>query len=320
MKDFLSKLYFKLRVFAVPIILMAIFVQLLTINNNLSKQVANMFVKAPPYFLANKLIVPILKKTVLGESSFKKNLFSAEAAVVMDGDSKVLIFSKNENLRFSMASTTKIMTALVGLKYFKLNDILTVYEQDIEGVNVGFKKEQKYRFRDVLYAMLLPSGNDAALTIAQNYLDGEEAFVTKMNEAAQSFYLRNTHFSDPIGLTDEGDYTTAYDLARLTSIALKNPTFAQVVSTKHTIISDTLGLEIFSLFNLNKLLDQPGITGVKTGFTEEAKGVLVTSKNESGHTIIIVVMRSKDRFADTNYLLQLVSEGIVYKPIYYPSK
>src|SRR3989344_407700 len=152
---------------------------------------------------------------------------TAKAVVIMDKDSKVVLFSKNPNLLFSMASTTKIMTALVALDYYKDQDILTVKTEKVEGVNVGFKVGEKLKFENVLYAMLLPSGNDAALALAQNYLPagkaglgGEEAFVKKMNEMARSLKLNNTNFADAIGLEDSRDYTTPLDLARLASIAL----------------------------------------------------------------------------------------------------
>lgn len=318
MKDFLFRFYKKHRFLALPVVLIAVLVQLFAINTTLYKQINNMIIKNPPVLFSNKLFVPVLKKTVLGESTFK-NSFSAEAFVVMDSDSKVLLFAKNENLRFSLASTTKIMTALVGMDYFKMDDILQVFEESVEGVNAGFKKGQRFLFRDILYAMLLPSGNDAAASIAQNYPGGEVEFVKKMNEKAKKFFLENTHFSDSTGLDDTLDFTTAYDLAKLSSFALKNPVFADIVSTKHKIITPLSGDDSLSLFNLNKLLGKEGITGVKTGFTEEARGVLVTSKKEGEHTIVIVVMHSSDRFADTNYLLRLILGSVVNKPIYFPS-
>lgn len=238
---------------------------------------------------------------------------SAEGAVVMDADSKVVLYQKNPNLRFSSASTTKIMTAITALNYFHPNDILTVKNATTEGVVLGLKTGQKITFENLLYALLLPSANDMAFTVAQNYIP-IGGFVRKMNQNAAKFNLYNTHYVDPAGLEDDGDYTTPLDLARLASIAMKNETFARVVSTKEKTILDLEG-NSYSLKNLNKLLGIDGVDGIKTGFTQGAGQVLVTSKKEGTHTIIIVVMGSEDRFLDTEKLLSLVSGNVTYVPI-----
>jgi len=247
----------------------------------------------------------------------KENLreITAQAAIVMDDDSKVILFAKNENLRFSMASTTKIMTALTALDYYKLNDILTIKTSNVEGSLVGFKTGENFFFQDLLYAMLLPSANDAAVAISQNYNGGELEFMKKMNEKAYAFNLFNTHFSDPTGLVNDGDYTTVIDLARLSSIAMKNNVLQKIVSTKYKTIANLEGTKTYSFENLNKLLGEYGVNGIKTGFTEEAGGILATSKIEKGHRLIIVVMKSEDRFSDTKKILDLVSGNITYLPI-----
>ncbi|MBI4089584.1 MAG: D-alanyl-D-alanine carboxypeptidase [Candidatus Levybacteria bacterium] len=242
---------------------------------------------------------------------------TAKAVVVMDSDSKVLLFTKNPNLSFSMASTTKIMTALVALEYYKMDDILTIKTEKVEGVNVGFSEGEKLSFENILYAMLLPSGNDAALAVAQNYPGGEVAFVKKMNEKAKSLHLVNTNYADAIGLDDNKDYTTPLDLTYLSSAALQNKIFASIVATKTKEITDITGENKYVLNNLNKLLGVSGVNGVKTGYTTEAGQVLVTSKVEvdslnKAHTLIIVVMDSLDRFWDTSKILYLLSENINY--------
>lgn len=239
---------------------------------------------------------------------------SAEAALVMDADSQVVIYSKNPRLRFSPASTTKLMTALTAFQYFHPTDILLIKSSNVEPVVVGFQEGQKVRFIDMLYGMLVPSGNDAALAIAQNYPGGESAFVDQMNRNANFFHLFNTHYGDPIGLTDDDDYTTVVDLARLTSIALENPTIRQIVGTKYTSIS-TLDGTVFPLENTNILLGEDGVMGVKTGYTEGAKEVLVSSVVRGTHTFIIIVMRSDDRFADTKTLISSVVDTITFQSI-----
>jgi D-alanyl-D-alanine carboxypeptidase (penicillin-binding protein 5/6) len=171
-------------------------------------------------------------------------------------------------------------------------------------------------FENLLYAMLLPSANDAALTIAQNYPGGQSAFVKAMNDKAETLELYNTQYADPAGLADEGDYTTPFDLARLASFAMQNAEFRKIVGTKEITISDVSDSHVYDLQNLNILLGQDGVNGVKTGYTEEAGQVLVTSKEDQGKTIIIVVMGSDDRFTDTQILLDLVSNNLTYLSIH----
>lgn len=250
---------------------------------------------------------PILETSIIPQ-------ISAEGVVVMDADSKVVLYEKNPNLRFSSASTTKIMTAITALNYFKPDDILTVKNTTNEGVVLGLKEGQKITFDNLLYALLLPSANDMAFTIAQNY-DSQGGFIRKMNQNAAKFNLYNTHYQDPAGLEDDGDYTTPLDLARLASIAITNEKFAKIVSTKEKTIVDLEG-NSYSLKNLNKLLGVDGVDGIKTGFTQGAGQVLVTSKKEGTHTIIIVVMGSADRFFDTEKLLSVISGNVTYLPIH----
>jgi D-alanyl-D-alanine carboxypeptidase len=237
---------------------------------------------------------------------------SAQAALIMDSDSKVVMYAKNSTLRFSMASTTKLMTALVALEHFKPNDILTVYTSQVEGVNVGFEVGEQIYFEDALYAMMLPSGNDAALLIAQNYPGGFETFITKMNEKAVALRLVNTHYADPSGLNDDGNYTTVVDLARLFSTVVEHPRLSLVIGTRSRIMSNVAGTKVYNLENLNRLLGYYGVTGGKTGYTEGAGGVLVTSAVSNGHTFIVVVMKSIDRFVDTETLLSYVVSDITY--------
>lgn len=247
---------------------------------------------------------PILRTSI-------EPVITAKGAVVMDADSQVVIYSKNSNLRFSSASTTKIMTALTALDHFSLNDILTVKSATSEGVVLGLKEGQKITFGNILYGLLLPSANDAAFVIAQNY---GQNFVVNMNRNAAKLNLYNTHYKDPAGLEDDEDYTTPLDLARLSSIAIKNVVFSKIVGTKDKTIADEEG-QTYNLKNLNKLLGFDGIFGIKTGTTEGAGQVLVTSKKKGTHTLIIVVMGSEDRYSDTQKLLNLISDNITYLPI-----
>lgn len=259
---------------------------------------------------------PVLK------SGFQPNV-SAKGVIVMDADSKIPLYSKNPHLRFASASTTKIMTALTALDVFKINDSLTVKTATEEGSVIGLKEGEKFSLESLLYAILLPSANDAALVIAENHPQGSEAFVKKMNENAKKWNLINTKFRDPAGLDDTG-YTTPFDLARLASIAVKNRTIAEIASKREkTIFTEDFSNSYF-FENRNKLLGVSGIDGLKTGYTEEAGEVLVSSRfepliEESGkerHKIITVVMGSKDRFEDTLILTDFIAGNVNYLAIH----
>lgn len=301
-------------IFLFPLVFFFFLLNLLTLHYELDKQTKSQQVLPTPLVQA---IAPYpIFKSVLGESSLEENSelipLSSEAAIVLDDTSKVVLFSKNSKLRFSTASTAKIMTALTALDFYKMDDILTIKTEKVEGVVVGFEIGEKVKFIDLLYAMLLPSGNDAALAIAQNYEGGQEAFVEKMNQKTAEYHLVDTHFSDAVGLLDQGDYSSAFDLANLSSILMHNSTLSEIVGTKQKIITTLNGNE-YKLSNLNKLLGSYGVEGIKTGFTYEAEGVLATSTAQNGHRIIIVVMKSKDRFFDTTLLLKMIEDNLSYK-------
>jgi D-alanyl-D-alanine carboxypeptidase (penicillin-binding protein 5/6) len=229
----------------------------------------------------------------------------------MDTASKIVLFSKNPNILYTMASTTKIMTALVALEHYKLDDILLVISTNAPPAVVGYPLGERVRFIDMLYGMLLPSGNDAAVAIAQNYPGGEKAFIQRMNDKAKELGLFQTHFNDSSGL-DNGNYTTPKELAYLTTVALQHPIFSHIVSSKEKLTTNVTGNKRYPLVNLNQLLGSYGVNGVKTGFTPDAGGMLVTSSTYNGHTLVYVVMKSDDRFGDTEKLLEKTYGKINY--------
>jgi D-alanyl-D-alanine carboxypeptidase len=237
---------------------------------------------------------------------------SAESAIILDRGSQVILFSKNSQLRFSMASTTKIMSAMIALSHYKSNDILTIKRSYVPGSGLNLYEGEKFRFIDLIYAMLLPSANDAAQAIADNYPGGSDAFVEQMNIMAKKLHLTNTHYSDPVGLDDDGDYSTVVDMSRLASYAISNPEFVEVTSTKYKTIADVNFTRQYPLANTNELLGIDGVTGIKTGTTEGAGQVLVTSVVKNHHTYIIVVMESDDRFGDTSMLLNFIDGNVKY--------
>ncbi len=230
---------------------------------------------------------------------------SANAILVKDLDTDTILFQKNVNVPLPIASTTKIMTALVAEDFFKPNSVLTVENAtNTGGAVAGLVAGEKLSYRSVLYAMLLNSGNDAAFTIAENYPGGVSAFVAAMNQKARDLHLRNTHFANPAGFDDPAHFASAADLSEITAEALKYPQIARVVSTKETEITSIDKQYIHKLHNLNKLLSSvPGVLGVKTGYTELAKENLVTLVERENHRILTVVLGSGDRFGDSTKLI-----------------
>jgi len=245
----------------------------------------------------------------------KPPLLTARSAVVMDKNSSVVIYAKNENLWILPASTVKIMTALVALDYYQPEEVLVVGEVNDFGQTIELIPGERITVKNLLYGLLVSSANDAALVLAQNYPGGQKAFVTAMNRKAAALNLGNTYFANPTGLDsdEEGNlltdfsYTTALDLARLTVEAFKNPLFSQIVKTEEITITDVSGKITHQLFNLNQLLGKvEGLKGGKTGWTEEAGECLVTYTEKESREIITVVLGSQDRFGETKKLIDWV--------------
>ena len=242
-------------------------------------------------------------------------LLTADAMVVMDLPSAVVLTAKNENLWLLPASTVKMMTALVALEHYRLNDVLQVGKVSNFGQDMKLMEGEKMTVINLLYGLLVSSANDAALVLAQNYPGGERVFVAKMNQKARELHLRNTYFANPTGLdVDEQDkpladfsYTTALDLAHLAAEALKNETFRRIVATPRITVTDVSGRIKHQFTDTNQLLGiLPGVEGVKTGWTDRAGECLVTLVGRNGKELIIVVLGSQDRFGETAKLIKWV--------------
>lgn len=239
---------------------------------------------------------------------------SARAVLVKDLGTGTVLYQKDANIPLPIASTTKIMTALVASEYFKPNSVLTVKEGDkISGARVGLISGENLSFASMLYGMLLPSGNDAAFAIAENYPGGVSGFVYTMNKKAADLALVNTHFDNPAGFDSPGHFSSAKDLSIITEEALKNYRLARIFATKETSIVSLDKKYKHQLANLNKLLSQvKGVLGVKTGYTQEAKENLVTFIDRDGHQILTVVLGSEDRFGESTKLIEWAYQNFTW--------
>lgn len=235
-------------------------------------------------------------------------VLSARSIFIKDLTTDAILYQKDVNRSLPIASTTKVMTALVASEYFKPSSNLIVKESaSVTGARVGLFKGEDLSFRSLLYGMLLSSGNDAAFAIAENYPGGVAGFVIAMNDKAQKLQLTSTHFDNPAGFDSPNHFSSASDLAKITEEALKDAQLARIFATKETSIVSLDKKYTHQLQNLNKLLTQvSGVLGVKTGFTEAAKENLVTYIDRDGHKVLIVLLGSDDRFGETTQLIDWV--------------
>lgn len=215
-----------------------------------------------------------------------------------------------------MASTTKIMTAIIALENGNITDTVTISANASgqEGSSVYLKPGEKVTLSDLLYGLMLNSGNDAAMAIAEHIAKTPEAFADLMNEKAFELGCHNTHFKNPSGLPDDDHYSTAYDMALIMSYAMKNEDFAQIVNTKEHQIQTTDSVTY--LRNHNKLLWQyPACTGGKTGFTKSAGRCFVSSAKKDGVTLVCVTLDAPDDWKDHKNLLDFGFEKAEMTPI-----
>ncbi len=231
---------------------------------------------------------------------------SARSAIVIEAETGQIIFEKDANTRRPMASTTKIMTALVAIESGDISREIVVdaAAAGVEGSSIYLNAGDRITLESLIWALMLESANDAAAAIAIGVAGSVEAFADMMNERARALGLSDTNFTNPHGLSDDNHYTTAHDLARLTAAAMENETFRRIVSTdKYRIAyADTAR----SLHNHNKLLHiYDGAIGVKTGFTKASGRCLVSAAERDGMTLIAVTLGAPDDWADHTAMLDL---------------
>ncbi|MBQ8845203.1 MAG: D-alanyl-D-alanine carboxypeptidase [Clostridia bacterium] len=237
---------------------------------------------------------------------------SAKAMCLIEASSGRVLFNKNENQKLPMASTTKIMTAITAIENCKnLDEKFEVSKRaiGIEGTSLYLREGDKYSMRELLYALMLISGNDASVAIGERISGEFERFVDLMNDTVKKIGLKNSHFENTHGLDAKGHYTSAYDLAKITAYALKNPIFEEIVSTRNIKITNGKNNEVRYLKNKNKLLNTfEGCNGVKTGYTDDAKRCLVASAKRDGMQLVCVVLNCRPMFEECSSLLNQAFE------------
>lgn len=220
---------------------------------------------------------------------------SATSAVLMDVDSRRVLYARNENEKMLIASTTKIMTALVALENGDLNSTVKVSAEaaNTEGSSMYLKAGEKLTLETLLYGLMLCSGNDAAVAVAQGVAGSTDKFVKLMNQKAKELGMTHTSFANPNGLDDEKHYSTALDMAVLACAAMNNETFARIVSTRTVTVGGR------TLTNHNKLLSYvDGCIGLKTGYTKAAGRTLVSCARRNGQRLVAVTLQDGNDWAD----------------------
>ena len=232
---------------------------------------------------------------------------SAKAMTVMEAGSKRVLYSKNNQQKLPMASTTKIMTAITAIENAK--DFDTRFEISpkavgVSGTSIYLRKGETLSLRELLYGLMLVSGNDASVAIGEHVGGNVKNFIDLMNKTALKIGAKNSHFDNTHGLDSPTHYTTAYDLALITSYALANPIFKEIVSTKNIRIESGEGKTRY-LKNKNRLLNSfTGCNGVKTGFTDDAGRCLVSSAERNGMTLVSVVLNCGPMFEECSSLME----------------
>ncbi|MGM9632120.1 MAG: D-alanyl-D-alanine carboxypeptidase family protein [Eubacteriales bacterium] len=259
-------------------------------------------IKLLSVFLISTLFFPVISQFASAESTVS---LSAQSACLIEAESGKVLYSKSGSRRMPMASTTKIMTAIVALESgIPLDTIISVPREatGIEGSSIYMQEGEKITFEALLYALLLSSANDASVAIAITVAESLDDFVSLMNEKSARLGLSDTHFTNPHGLYDEEHYSTAHDLARLMAYCMKNETFAKITSTQK--ITFPRGEDsVRVLINHNKLLKTcDGVIGGKTGFTKKSGRCLVSVAERDGLKLIAVTLNAPSDWADHSAL------------------
>ncbi|PJE62690.1 hypothetical protein COU88_03640 [Candidatus Roizmanbacteria bacterium CG10_big_fil_rev_8_21_14_0_10_39_6] len=277
----------------------------------------SLYIREPNAFVQKKQFqfvpLPLARLTNNTEQPY----ISASSYLVIDALSFTPVLWKNEKTPRLPASTVKMATALTAYTLYPLDADLTVRTTIDQEVLMGLVPGDTISTLNLLYGTLVSSANDAAYTLAENDPDGVRAFVKKMNTLAQTLHMNDTYFTNPIGFDNEGEKTTAHDLALLAQHFSTVPLLMNIASTLNIVPSNQTYTRWYPLTSINQLISTvPGVGGIKTGYTEGAGENLVTYyRAQDTHPFIIVVMGSEDRFLDTRLLITYLDAQLKYYPL-----
>lgn len=233
---------------------------------------------------------------------------SAQSILVIDVDSASILLEKNSHQKVAPASTTKLLTALVARHIYQLDEIISIKTPPLHiGHTIGFRVGEEFLVEDILKALLINSGNDAAEILAQNHPDGRDGFILEMNHTAENLHLTDSYFMNPSGLDAAAHYSSAFDLSLLAREVMKDKFLRSVVGTRQSSITNRAGTNQYWFYNTNLLLGvEPGVVGLKTGTTDLAGEALVTQVERADKKVLIVVLGSQDRYSDTKKIIDWI--------------
>lgn len=236
-------------------------------------------------------------------------IIQAKSSLSMDLRTGIVLFEDNAHQRLPIASLTKLMTTLIVLEENNLDDVVTVSKKasTMSGSIMFLRKDEKIELKNLIYGMLISSSNDAAMALAEFNAETEAAFVEKMNKKALALGLLNTHFSNPVGLDGRDNYSSAYDLAKLSRYVYQKTLVKEIVTVKKIKVTSLDGKIIHNLESTNELLDTKfiKIKGLKTGTTDQAGLCIVSvAENDTNNEIMTVLLHSPDRFKETKILAE----------------
>ena len=264
------------------------------------------------------LILILFTIGIISENKKVNAYTKSKAEVVLEVDSGRVLFSNNENQKLPMASTTKIITAITALENADIDKDVKITSKtcNVEGSSVYLKDGDIFTLKDLLYGLMLRSGNDCAESIALFVGNTRDNFIKMMNSTCKKIGCNNTNLTNPHGLPDENHYTTAIDLAKISAYAMKNSTFCEIVSTKRITVTEKSKNEKRVFVNKNKMLTRfDGANGIKTGYTKKAGRCLVSSAKRNGMQLVCVVINSPQMFERSAELLNTAFNDYVYFPV-----
>lgn len=238
---------------------------------------------------------------------------TAKSAIVMDAATGKVLYSKDAEARRYPASTTKMMSLIVALEHGNLDDVITTSANasSTEGSSLWLTQGEQMKMIDMLYGIMLISGNDATVAVAEHIAGSVEKFAKLMTEKAHAIGAKDTNFTNSSGLPDTNHFTTAHDLARIAAYGYKNPLFTQIVSTEHKLLPPTVKGDNRDLYNENRMLwFYEGGNGVKTGYTDAAGRCLVSGAKRNNIQLIAVVLDSETMWDDSKSLLDFAFSQI----------
>ena len=269
-------------------------------------------------FIISFLIIGVLTLNINIKNAYSENIkplkVDARNAIAIDRESKTVLFEQNGYELVPMASTTKILTALITIERGNLDEKFTVSKNaaSVRGSTVGYRENEEITIRELLYGLMYRSGNDAAITLAEGIGGSVEGFADIMNNYKTSLGLLDSHFQSPHGLDMTDHYSSAYDLALLTAKGMEYKEFREIVGTKEISQSKYNFTRDYS--NINKILWRiQGANGVKTGYTGQAGKCLVSSIDYKGKDIIIVVLNCPDRWNVTEKIFNYIQETVAFQ-------